>query len=254
MHGFLTGFKTAETRAAIVTALVFVAIWAQSEMHSWTWQSGETIDAEYVSNTLDGEALLQKSNGEQIRIPLEQLSAEDRDYIAMKNPPSLTIDFSDSSKVETLDGCELFPTFGAVVRETVQFKVRIKKADFKDYPFSLTVEYYAIGYQYQDQDKYVLLDRGRETFAFSPQMQREVEFSTKPIFLPLEFTLSGTHFGAKYSNYVVLVFDELGELITHAETKNWLFKHREDLRKLPRGAFFDDTCARRHASGPKANY
>jgi hypothetical protein len=72
--------------------------------------------------------------------------------------------------------------------------------------------------------------------------------------LPLEFTLDPNHYGQKYIGYIVLVFDQRGEVIAQRSSKNWLFEHRDELRKLPRGAFFDNTCTRRHASGPRPDY
>lgn len=234
--------------------MVMALTCAQAEMRQWTHSSGRTIDAEYVSTTLSDEALLQKSDGSQIKVPMNELSPADLDYIALQHPPKLKLEFADSSKVDTLDSSDRFLSNPAVVQEIVQFKVSIRQEGSTEYPFGLTAEYYAIGYQYVDQDKYVLLAKGKEDFSLNNENRHSVEFSTKPIKLPLEFTLDPNHYGQKYIGYIVLVFDQRGELIANRSSKNWLFENREKLRKLPIGAFFDNTCIRRHASSPRPNY
>lgn len=227
---------------------------AQAEVRLWTHGSGRSIEAEYISTSLSDEAVLQKSDGAQIKIPLKDLSPNDLDYIALQHPPALKIEFADSSKVDTLDSSDRFLNNPSVVQEIVQFKVSIKQEDTKPYPFGLTVEFYAIGYQYLDQDKYVLLDKGKVDFSLNAENGRSVEFSTKRMKLPLEFTLDPNHYGQKYTAYLVLVTDQRGELIASRSSKNWLFDYRDKLRPLPVGAFFDNKCTRVHATGPKPNY
>lgn len=227
---------------------------ARAEMRTWTHFSGQTIEAEYVSMTLSDEVVLQKSNGQEIKIPVKELSADDHDYLVLQNPPELKIEFSDSSRVDTLESSIRFQSNPSVTEEIVQFKLRIKQADRKDYPFDLTAEYYAIGYQYLDQDKYCLLAKGIHEFVLNEANNRSIELSSKAINLPLEFQLEVNHYGRKYCGYLVLVFDRRGQLVAHKSSKNWLYDHREALRQLPVGAFFDNTCTRRHASQPRLYY
>ena len=226
----------------------------QAEERTWTHQSGRTIAAEYVSTTLSDEVVLKKSDGTEIKLPLAELSPEDIDYVTLRHPPKLKIDFSDSSKMDTLDSSDRWPDNPQVFEEVVQFKVRIKQEGSKNYHFPLNVEYYAVAYQYQDHDKYCLLMKGNKDFELNDKNHHMVEISSPRLKLPLEFTLSVNHFGRKYSNYLVLVRDQRGEIIAHECSREWLYRYREKLAKLPVGAFFDDVCTRRHASGPKPNY
>ena len=237
-----------------ICVLAFGVLCARAELRRWTHASGQSIEAEYVSLTLSDEVVLRNSDGNEVKVPVKELSDEDRDYLLLQNPPELTIEFSDSSRVDTLESSIRFQSNPSVTEEIIQFSLRIKQANRKDYPFELTVEYFAIGYQYLDQDKYVLITKGKDDFVLNEENNRSVELSSKEIHLPLEFTLETNHYGRKYCAYIVLITDQRGELIAYRSSKNWLFDHREALSELPVGAFFDDTCTRRHASQPKLYY
>lgn len=250
----MTTIGSARTCRMLCCAFALLLAGARADERTWTLLSGRTIDAQYVKTTLNDEALLEKSDGAQIEIPLKQLSPNDLAYISLQHPPKLKIEFADSSKVDTMDCSDQIQNLPAVVQEIVQFKVSIKREDTKDYDFGLNVEYYAVGYQYLDQDKYMLLAKGEEDFFLNEEYDRPVEFSTSRIKLPMEFVMDSNHYGRKYTAYLVLVTDQRGELIASRSSKNWLFNYREKLRKLPVGAFFDNKCTRVHASGPKPNY
>lgn len=220
---------------------------------TWTLVSGETVEAEYVRTTLKNVVVLKQSDGTQLEILSSKLSAEDHDYIALTQPPRLDIEFGDGSKVETLDSSDRFLDNPSVIQETISFNVRIKQTSPADYSSPLTVEYFAIGYQYQDQDKYVLLKKGVVEFVLNEENKRSFRHDTEPMKLPLEFTLE-THYGQKYCDYLVMVVDLRGEVIASRSTKNWLIEHADKLKELPEGAFFNDSCTRVHASGPKPLY
>ena len=235
-----------------ITALLLFC--AQAEMRTWTLKSGQTVEAEYLSTTLDYKAALQLEGGRKVEVPLAQLSTSDLEYVALQHPPRMKIEFGSSSKVVTLESSERWPDNPAVTLETLSFNIRIKQLDTKLYPFGLKAEYYAIGYQHLDHDKYIILDKGSVDFVLNKENDYYFMHETASMNMPLEFTLDPNHYGQKFCNCLVLVYDQRGEVVAYKATKNWIYDHLEKIRKLPAGAFFNDTGTRVHASGPVSDY
>ena len=132
------------------------------------------------------------------------------------------------------------------------FGAKVKQVGSGVYDHELTVEYYALGTQISDSDKYVLLDHGRDTFFPSKMNDRSYRFTGKPVEVFSFIFSRRLEIGRKYAEYLVLLIDERGEVIDYSTSAKWLYEHLDNLRKLPLGAFMNRECIRVIPSGPEA--
>ncbi len=228
-----------------------VAFWAgvvPAEMRNWTLSSGQSLEAEYLRTTLSDEALLKKADGSEAKVPMSALSPGDLKYIALQHPPKLKVEFGKQSWRSMVDSAFILDP-PPVFLVTFQYNVRLRQTDFIDYGYNLHLEYYAIGRQLQNKNKYCLLYKYEQDFVLNDENKRELEWKSPKVNMPMEFTLDETTFGRDYLGGLALVYDQRGEIVAYKTSKNWLFEGRELLRKLPVGAFFDNKCTRVHPSG-----
>jgi hypothetical protein len=222
------------------------------EMRTWTVSSGKTVEGAYIRTTLSDEALLRKGDGSEVEVPLKVLSAEDLKYLALQHPPKLKVEFGKQSWREMVDSNFILDP-PPVYQVTYQYNVRLRQADTKDYPFKLRFEYFAIGRQLQDKDKYVLLHQETQDVVLNEENNHEFEWKSSKIKVPMEFTITATAttYGRDYMGGLLLVYDERGVIIDYKASKKWLFEGRDKLRELPTGAFFNDECTQVYPTGAK---
>jgi hypothetical protein len=224
----------------------------ESTMRQWASTSGKTIDAEYLS-LVGNNAILRNVKGKQLKIPVGQLSPEDQEYLELANPPRLNIDFIKRSSQRQVKVTPYLPEVPPRVFN-YEFGVKVKQISSGAYNHELTVEYFALGQQYLDDQKYKLLDRNSDTFTLSATNNLSHRFSGKPVELTA-YEFHGSNRGLKYAENLVVVTDKRGEIIQHSSSGKWIFEHLEELRALPVGAFLDDTGKRVHPTGPPSrNY
>ena len=72
-------------------------------MHTWTMADGRTLKAKLV-NRFGDKAVLRNEQGKTIKIPLNQLSAEDAEYLELAQPPALDINFLNTMKTVDFNG------------------------------------------------------------------------------------------------------------------------------------------------------
>ena len=215
----------------------------------WTGEDGKVLKAEYVM-TMGGRVLLKTTKGKQLKIPLTQLSMDDREFVELANPPTFSIDYvkkSSQRQVEAPPGRALAPirvldyTFGA----------KLKQTSAGSYNHELRVEYYAIGAEI-DGDNHILLDRKTSTFVPAKENQRSHVFKGKPVEL-VDYVLDSQRRGTKPGGHLITVTDERGKIIDYSASGEWLFGNLENLKQLPVGSYMDKTCARVYPTSPKAN-
>jgi hypothetical protein len=66
------------------------------------------------------------------------------------------------------------------------------------------------------------------------------------------YDLDGSRRGDKFSENLVIITDERGEIVAHSSSAKWLWDNLENLKKMPVGRYMDKTCTRIIPSGPKA--
>ncbi len=122
------------------------------------------------------------------------------------------------------------------------------------FPNNVNVEYFAIGQQLLDDDKYIFLDRNSGSFTPAKDNKRSFEFKGERTVEMQSYPYAGQMRGKKFKGHLVLVRDESGEIIAHSASSKWLYEKREKLMRLPVGVFFDKNCDRVYPTGPKRNY
>jgi len=225
----------------------------EEKLRTWGESGGKTIEAEFVT-VIGDKVVLKDSRGKQRKIPLTQLSDEDRLFIELANPPKFNIDFSKKSSTRSLDAGPFVTNLQWVPRiYDFIFSTRLKQESAGEYNHELHVEFFAIGEEVNG-DNYILLDRQESFFTPTKENGRSHEFSGDEVMLEVrDWTFfADLYKGEKYGGYLVLVTDERGKIIDVGSSHKWLPDLAEILRKFPLGKHFDKTGTRTYP--PSYNY
>lgn len=222
----------------------------------WSLLSGKRMEAEYVC-MMGGNVVLKTEKGKQVKIPLKSISPEDREYIALENPPEFKVDFiksvdSDMNRYKLSPKESDWQTAPARVNDYT-FGVSVEQPSARPYDHNLTIAYYAVGVQRLDDSTFKLLDRQQQTAFLSDCPDLTHSFTGKTVEL-IDFDLASQRRGIAYYGYLVTLTDKRGKIIQYAASNDWLYQHLDSLREIPVGAFMNKECKRVHASGPRRNY
>ena len=217
----------------------------ENPMRIWTLTSGKTVQAQLVTQ-FAREAVLKNQRGKQVKVPLEQLSEEDRRYIALSRPPKFSIEFSKKNTQLPVPPDAPFNDWPARPYRAFDFVfgTKVKQRGANPYPHELTVEYYAIGAEV-DGKNFTLLDRQSQSFVPAPENKQTITFHGEKVFVKesairTEAPMRGT----RYGGFLITITDEQGKVIQHKTSHEWLFANRENLDEIPVGKHFDKLCER----------
>jgi hypothetical protein len=236
--------QTAVVRTVPVEPAPEVEELDDDNMRIWTSSGGNSIEAEYVARVA-GKALIRNSKGKQLKVPLEQLSPEDRVYIDLADPPDFDIKFSKTSE-------QIMPPAQSPLNAGERpyqmfdftFKASVRKKGTSDYPYELTVEYFAFAEEV-DGDNYKLVDRQSSRFTPSPANRNTHSFSGEPVRIgQVAVRASAPLRGTKYGGFLITLTDERGKIIQHETSHDWLFEKLEKLKKIPVRKHFNKDCER----------
>ncbi|MEE9368047.1 MAG: SHD1 domain-containing protein [Pontiella sp.] len=221
-----------------------------SSMRLWNLLNGKSIEAEYISRIGD-KLVLRDVKNKQIKVLMSAVSPEDIEYIRLANPPEFSVDFLRSSNQRVL---ETTPYLNEIPPRILDwnFGAKVKQKSSIDYPFNVKVEYYAVGQQYLDGNKYKLLDYAVDTFIPAVENKRSFRFNGDRTTSLMDYPMDDQRRGIKFAESLVLVTDPQGEIIAYNSTANWLMNNLDNLRERRVGQFFDKTCTRVYPTGPKA--
>jgi len=219
-----------------------------NEMRMWTMEEKELV-AELVI-VIGNKAVLTDSRERQHKIPLAQLSSEDRLYIELAQPPKFNIDFSKKSEQQFFQESTILPGARWLPKQIdYTFSTRLKQTSAGEYNQELEVEFFAIGEEIEG-DNYILLDRQVSRFTPTTENGRSHMFSGTT--LPLrESVIFTERRGKKYGGYLVVVTDSRGMIVDYGASHKWLIDLLGNLRQLPVGKHFDKTGARVEPPRPK---
>jgi hypothetical protein len=218
----------------------------------WTLASGETVEADFLSHVGD-RIMLKTPSGRQVKVDFVSLSDADREYIELSNPPHFNLTFSKKSSQRMI---ETTPHMNETAPRVLDWKfgAKAKQSSPGEYIHTLRIEYFAIGQQVLDNNKYILMDRASSSFVPCGENQRSHSFEGDRTVEMINYELHTQERGQKVKGYLILMWDERGEMIQYAASNEWLYENRENLMELPVGSFFDKTCRRMHPTGPKRAY
>jgi hypothetical protein len=227
-------------------------------MRTWTLTDGTTFDAELSDAvSFDDNIKFNAEDGRELRIPPDRLSPEDREYISITRVPPLKIDFLKSLQQILFSSKVALSASG--VRDPVihaRFGVRVKQLTTADYKHELSAEFFAIGRQVE-ADRYLVLAREYVPFHLTKENERTFEYESDNVTVIENFYLVNfrqvtyARRGHKYHGYIILIRDELGRIVAHEESVNWLFDHVDNLLKLRVGNYLDKECKRRYPVRPE---
>lgn len=229
----------------IALFLSWTVICAESRV--WTLANGRTFEAEFMT-VIGGEVSLKNPKGKLIKVPEKKFSEADLKFIQLEMPPQLDINFSKKSKQR------IFPfSLSALPNSSYfDFGVTIKQLSTKPYDQELKAEYFAIGDEAAG-DLHILLDYQTRNFFLTKENNRTVEFSGETVEL-LVYELNTQKRGKKFRGYLVLITDARGKIIAHKATSKFFYENLENLRTVPIGKYFDETCTRVSPTRPKRWY
>jgi hypothetical protein len=213
-------------------------------MRSWTSAGGRSIEARFIARVA-GQAVLKNAKGRQLKIPLEQLSVEDRYYIDLADPPEFAIDFSKTSEQvmpppqsPLNQGERPYQAFDFV------FSTTVRKKGSVDYNHELTVEHFVFAEEV-DGDNYKLVDRRSSTFVPSAENRHSHEFHGEKARIEQSAVRASAPIrGTKYGGFLVTLTDGQGKIIQYKTSHEWLFDHYDNLQRIPVGKHFDAACRR----------
>lgn len=229
------------------------ALDGMAEMRAWVLADGRTFEAELSGAvSFDDNVKMIDAEGNELKVPFDQLSPDDRNYIDIKRVPKLDIDmlrslpqvhFSSkvSQRLNEVRDPEIRASFG----------VRVKQVGTGTYDHELTAEIFVIGKQVF-ADRYILLMRESVPFRLNKGNGQRFEYESKKV-IPLRDFYIGNNIarrGEKYHGYIILVTDELGHLVTHEESSKWLIDNVDNLKQLKAGNYLDQKCLRRYPARP----
>ncbi len=222
----------------------------EETLRIWTGQAGKTFEAEFVV-VIGDKVVLKDVRGRQRKIPMDQLSDEDRLFIGLANPPKFNIDFSRKTSKRSInegpfvDNPQWVPRLYDYI-----FTARLKQVSAGEYNHELKVEFFAIGKEING-DNFILLDRQESRFTPSKENGRTHEFSGDEVMLEVrDWTFfADLYKGEKYGGYLVVVTDERGEIIDQGFSHKWLPALLDTLREFPIGKHFDKTGTRTYPPG-----
>ncbi|MEN8255023.1 MAG: hypothetical protein ABFR33_06090, partial [Verrucomicrobiota bacterium] len=107
-------------------------------LRTWTRTDGKTLEAEFVT-VIGDKAVLTDKRGRQRKIPLIQLSIEDRTFIELAQPPEFNIDFSKQSSKQSLDSSPWIEWELPRILDYV-FSAKLKQTSAGEYNHELKVE------------------------------------------------------------------------------------------------------------------
>jgi hypothetical protein len=191
--------------------------------------------------------VLKDAVGQTIRIPFAELSSNDRNFVELSETPVFNASFSKQSSQRII---ETTPYLNEIPPKLLAytFGAKMKQTSARAYPHEIHAELFVLGQQRIDDRKFVLLDHQVSSFIPNSENGRSHVFKGEPVEL-MSYDTTEPH-GQKYSDYLLVLTDERGEIIQHSSSANWLFPNLGKLRELNVGNFLDRTGARVYPTGP----
>lgn len=232
----------------IIFLVLFSSV-AHAETRVWTLKSGKTLEAEFISQ-IGGKVSLKTLKGKMFKLQGNELSADDMLYIELESPPDLDLSASRTTKQRIFPDALNDKQMPSTLYNNLIAVVKQKST--KPYNQELTLEFFVVGEE-RLGDKYVLLDYKKEIFHLKDGSDSVFKLPSKTINVT-EFEMKGQSFGEVYDGYMIVVTDSRGEVIAHRSKVDFWFENVENLRTVPAGKCFDDTCERAWPTRPKHYY
>lgn len=214
-----------------ICAFVWASGYAMAEYRIWTAAGGSVVEAELVRGIGD-EVLLRFRSGKEVRIPLDQLSLEDQEYVMLATPPELNIDVvSDFTRRKK--GNENSQT----QYETGACRVAIKQVRAAVYPAALKAVLYLFARDVS-HDNFYVADIVPSSFSLMKLSDGQHTFESSQVAFRLE---KHKKRGDEYAGYLVMVYDASGGLIAVKGSRSSFEQNARRIEKMAKNdRFIDD--------------
>lgn len=242
----------------LLFGVVFMCAAARGEVRTWTSaDGGETVEGEYSS--LSGDlVMVRKADNNLLKIPLTDLSAQDRLYVEYKNPPTIKVEYREETDITEYLAAPWISNFGGenenhpiYITEST-FGAEIIQKNSRPYTHDLTVEIYVLTKQRYDPSNYRIISHfTSEPFQLNKENGFRYECFDETLFTILKYDFGGTKIrGEVLAEYLVLVRDENGDIVGYNGSNKWMYKNLELLNEVPVGAWINNKCERVHPTSP----
>ncbi|MBN2684771.1 MAG: hypothetical protein JXR40_05790 [Pontiellaceae bacterium] len=249
-----------------LAVLLFVYVAALGDTRVWEYaEGGETIEAEYKALSGNIVELNRTDDGKPIKIPLEELSAEDRRYVAINNAPRLKVELRGSRDTEEYIPENWEANFGWEIETApiniteATFGASITQLDTDQaYDYNLYVEICVLTKQCYDPSNFHLISHARsEPFRLNAENHFRYMFADKKKHTLFNYRVhvnrrrEDREYGEMLAEYLVLVRNEYDEVVGYTASSAWLYHYLVRLKKMPVGAWINDECIRIHPTTPE---
>lgn len=239
--------------SGVLALALGLCVAASAEMRTWNFITGEQLEAEFVKQYF-GKIVLKDSNGKEWTLKEEDfiLSDEDKEYLALEEIPELKLEFKKSITQKNFTNVRYAED--RPPEERASFGAAVLQKGTGDYPFELSVEYYAIGKEIKGE-RYILLDRASDKFTLNKENKREFEFYSNRIVRLTDMWKDNETYserGEQYYGFLIVVKDKRGKVVAMNATNNWLMEHLDNIEGLMIGNYMDETCTRTYPTRPKS--
>lgn len=229
--------------------MLSASTFAVPEARVWILKDGTRLEASLVYWNR-GEVLLKPKRGKVIKVPDSNISEEDLSYIELETPPQFEFDFSKSTTRR-----EYPPVWnGRVNIDTFLYtcRARITARSSTPYRHPMTAEMFIIGQEvYGGKD--VLFYHHEKKFTMEDLQDGELELISEPVKMT-EFMQNNYMQGEKYEGFLITITDSRGKIIAHKGSSDRWLPHIDNLRNVPWGITFDESCNACMPTRPKKWY
>lgn len=228
-------------RKWILIACCAAATYGFAEMREWTDKKGNKIEAEF-NGVKDKKIVLVNEDGKEYRVPLENFSNKDLEYLQGKvpdslfkrvlpkaaEPPRLEIDFKKITDTGSTDDDSSYRNIDMVT------KVAIAKKSAEPYTGKLKAQLFVIGFN-KDEDRYIMLDTKEHEFNF----KSEDEISFEGAHFIIREYMYDDDYSTQYEGYLVVILDEQGRVLAKRSNSSTFEKNYSKLSKFEKGSYFN---------------
>jgi len=206
-----------------------ICLFAQAEVRTWHDKQGNTYEGEYVRELFD-KLTLKTTDGQEVRIAVEDFSEHDQKYLRVMIPPRLILDFSQTTSIKPKP-----PEMGDLDNDTVTIlsaKVTIEKESKRPFTSGLTAELFLFGEEVVESEYKILLSRTENSFLLPEKRGDTYEFETDPIELQVYTEYDRSRRGPVFIGYLIAISDRQGNTVQVKTNIPWLEGKLEQVREL----------------------
>ncbi len=221
---------------------------APPKLRPWTLANGQSLEGELI-NVMGSQAVLKDAKGKTLKVPVDELSVEDRIFIELAKPPTFKIDKLQDCKQMTFlmgrnDANQIRPP-----EDRCHYGIRVQQQSAGEYPHRVNVEFFIIGRE-RLGDKYILFDRQSTSFVPSSENGRRHEFMSAREVVLENYAVDNEPRGEYYMAYLAVLTDERGEVIGVGTSADWLYENYDNLKQRYAGNYMDKNCLRTYPTRP----